>query len=406
MLINTPTFALEESLVVLNPTRERMHLLDSASRTVYEALTAGLSPEEITTAIAAAQGTEPEQAEQMLDRLLRDWRREGLWTDSTDHDQTMLTGTAAEADDLNKDERHPGQRTDPQQPEHIRAKDDFRLHDLVFQVGSGDAAIRGKVLSLYGHLAAEPGSGDAETVFALYQDNTESVDSGQYLLAQDDTILSRHKTPDAVILALASETAELWRKRRDWLMIAHAAAIAKDNTCILMPAIGGSGKSTLTASLICEGFTFLADDIVPILRGTGHAVAIPFCLHIKQGGVNPLRSQYTGIEALHPHPWGSTVLRFLPPPNFSQPTADRTFPITQLVFPKYEQGAKTLLRPISATEAFQQLLEAECMLGSPLHPDTVEQLVRWVQERPAYRLQYGCLEGAAEMLERFSEPSG
>ncbi|MCI5196406.1 MAG: hypothetical protein D3919_09280, partial [Candidatus Electrothrix sp. AW5] len=65
---------------------------------------------------------------------------------------------------------------------------------------------------------------------------------------------------------------------------------------------------------------------------------------------------------------------------------------THIVFPQYECDAPMQLKPVSPTEAFRRLLGAECLLGSPILPETVEKLVRWIQERPAFTMQYGDLK--------------
>lgn len=183
------------------------------------------------------------------------------------------------------------------------------------------------MLAQCGHLTAEPEQGaTAETIFDLFR-HKES-----WLLLQDGRRQAAADSLDQAVLALSEELTEIWHERRDWLLIAHAAAVAKDNACILLPGTSGSGKTTLAAALARNGCTFLGDEITPIFRGSGHAAALPFCLRIKQGSATPLRSLYPQLDALQPYSWGRTSLRFLPPPDFRQAAADRTWPVTHIVF--------------------------------------------------------------------------
>ncbi|MGR0482417.1 MAG: PqqD family peptide modification chaperone [Candidatus Electronema sp. V4] len=379
MIIRTAAFPLEDSLVVLNPVGDRVHLLDPAARAVWEALAAGLELDEIAAALAEVRCCRREETERELALLLDGWREQGL-----------LTGSARPAACLPPEE--------PLQPEvginwPALTEDEFRLRDLRFRVRSGDAALRQAVLALFAHLAAKPDDSAAETVFTLHQDR-----SG-FLLIHDGRLTVRKASQDEIVTALSLEVADVWHRRRDgWLLIAHAAGLVKDGTCVLLPSPGGSGKTTLTAFLLRRGFSLLSDDIVPVLRGTGRAAALPFCLHIKQGSVAPLQELYPQLAGLHPYPWGGTRLRFLPPPDFRQAAADASWPVSRMIFPCWEQGAATQLVPLSAAEALQRLIEAEPLLPKPLHPDTLEELLRWVRERPAFTLRYSSLEEAAAVV--------
>ncbi len=381
MIAKAAVFSLQDSLVVLNPDFKRIHLLNPSASSVYEAFAAGLLPDEIAAEITAVRGDDPHSVRFELDGLIQQWRREGLTADSAI--------PSAEQKEISEDK--------PWYKGRVRLKSicgeaDFRLHDLIFRVRTEDSGIWQAVLSLYGHLEECSGSCAAEMCFSLYRDDEA------YLLVQDGRILCGTGSRDEAVLALASEIAELWHRRRDWLFIAHAAGVFRENSCILLSAKGGSGKTTLAAALIQHGFSFLSDDIIPVLRGSGHAAAHPLCLHIKQGSVDVLRPMYHRLDRLHAYAWGATTLRFLPPPTFRLYPAEKSWPVAQIIFPRYQKGADTLLRPVSPAEAFQYLLEAECILKTPLQPDRVKEMVDWVQQRPVYTLRYSRLDEVVEIL--------
>ena len=379
MIAQTPTFILEESLVVLNPARDRVHLLDPSARMIWDAFAAGLNWDEIIAALVAGQSNNADQVQQKIADLLQSWQQEGLTADTA---QVPLADSLPEYDVV------------PHIVEPLYTDDTFRLRDLIFRIRSGDTAIRQRVQALCRHLTAEPEQGAVETVFDFFQHKEN------WLLVQDGKQRAIADSLDQAVLALSEELTEIWHERRNWLLVAHAAALVQGNTCILLPGGSGSGKTTLAAALARNGFTLLGDELTPILRDSGHAVAQPFCLRIKQGSVKPLQSLYPQIDALHPYPWGETNLRFLPPPNFCQEEADKTWPVTHIVFPQYECDAPMQLKPVSPTEAFRLLLGAECLLGSPILPETVEKLVRWIQERPAFTLKYGNLDEACKEMDR------
>ena len=67
------------------------------------------------------------------------------------------------------------------------------------------------------------------------------------------------------IVGLALTTA--WREQ-GWIPL-HAAALAKQNRCILLCASSGGGKSTLTAALVRRGWRALGDDKLLIAASSG-----------------------------------------------------------------------------------------------------------------------------------------
>ena len=77
-----------------------------------------------------------------------------------------------------------------------------------------------------------------------------------------------------------------------------------------------------------------------------------------------------------------------------------SMPVNRIIFPSYVHGANTTLKPISATEAFQKLIETDSMLGYPLNTDKVADLVQWVQDRPASVLEYDSLDEAVKVIEK------
>ena len=373
-------FPLEESLVVINPAGDRVHILNPLARTVYEALGAGLNLAEIVSAIVGSDSNE-ERIRKEIEELLCSWQKEDL-LDVPALPTVSKTEPPCAGDTIPSLEDLTG-----------FTWANFRLHDLVFRIRSEDMTAWRSVMALYSHIVNECETDRPETVFSLEKGADES-----YRLVHDNAILNQADSLDTIIVALVSEIAELWHRRRDWLVIVHGAAIARNGKCILMAAQSGSGKSTLTATLLRHGFTYLADDIVPLCRCSGEAVALPICMNLKQGGVDLLRSLYPEIDDLHPYTRGQHTLHYLPPPVFQQAAPGHTLPVNKIIFPLYVKGTETTLTQISATESFQYLLEADPLLGMPLEQDRVSGLVQWIQERPAYTLQYDSLDEAVEVM--------
>jgi hypothetical protein len=77
---------------------------------------------------------------------------------------------------------------------------------------------------------------------------------------------------------LAMSIWDIWRAfamaSRDFLLL-HAGVVSRGGVGVLMPAPMDSGKSSLTLSLLLEGFAFLSDEFGAIDPVTGSAYPVP-----------------------------------------------------------------------------------------------------------------------------------
>ena len=73
-----------------------------------------------------------------------------------------------------------------------------------------------------------------------------------------------------------------------WLIL-HAAVIAKDNRAVIMPAPPGSGKSTLCAGLVGNGWRLLSDELAIIDMTSGKIVPMPRPVGLKNQSIDVVR---------------------------------------------------------------------------------------------------------------------
>jgi hypothetical protein len=86
---------------------------------------------------------------------------------------------------------------------------------------------------------------------------------------------SRDGTDEAELLDVFSEPVMRTVMFRQGLISFHAAALVKDGQAILLMGKKGAGKSSLSAALLQQGWSILADDLVRVAEsgGTWHALA-------------------------------------------------------------------------------------------------------------------------------------
>jgi hypothetical protein len=171
-------------------------------------------------------------------------------------------------------------------------------------------------------------------------------------LRQDGAHATRVERAHAFSLAMQWMMVELLQ--RTDLVALHAGMVEKAGAALLLPAMTGSGKSTLVAALLARGFRFGSDELAP-LDSVGRVSSYPLPMRIRRDAL----ARLSWLEdALHPaSDWIARKggwSRFLLPAAACEPVA---FPVEMIVFP---HGAHALdeprVRRCSAGEATLRLL--------------------------------------------------
>ena len=69
----------------------------------------------------------------------------------------------------------------------------------------------------------------------------------------------------------------------------HAAAMERDGRALLLPAVPGSGKSTLSAALAHRGWRLLSDEFGLIAPTTGQVVPLPRAVALKNASIDIIK---------------------------------------------------------------------------------------------------------------------
>jgi Coenzyme PQQ synthesis protein D (PqqD) len=182
-----------------------------------------------------------------------------------------------------------------------------------------------------------------------------------------------------------------------WLALMHGAAVAHNGSGFALCGPSGSGKTTLAASLISNGFDYLADDLVALSAPLGTIVPWPTPLSIKPGSIEVITRYHDELARASSYPTKGVVARLLVPPSTvwdSEPVKLRC-----LVFPRFAAGAEPQLQRISSFQAIECLLTDRVCIGSPITADRVAVFLEWLDETPAYMSVYGNLGDGMRHIE-------
>ena len=161
-----------------------------------------------------------------------------------------------------------------------------------------------------------------------------------------------------VVLSLA-----ILCRHRNWFPL-HAAALARDGRGMVCPAPSGEGKSTITLSLLRDGWSALSDDTV-LLRATGeevvtHAFRKPLCVDPEAAGRFPeLDGPDWPASLSDTSKWQVDIDRLYPGQSVSVCTP------RCLVLPKIVDAPESRVEPIGAKPALEQLLRQGAVFLTP-----------------------------------------
>lgn len=177
----------------------------------------------------------------------------------------------------------------------------------------------------------------------------------------------------------------------DHRVMVHAAAVTAGDRALVLPAPQESGKTTLAAALVGEGFGYLTDEAAAFDPATGVVDPYPKWLSLKAGS-----------WALFPHlrpRLPARVARFAASQWHVDPNAVRPDSVARsaepawLVVPRYEPGRSTDLQPMERSEALS-LLAGEAFTLRRFGPAGFQVLAEVVRRSSCWRLTTGSLDDA------------
>lgn len=229
--------------------------------------------------------------------------------------------------------------------------DVFRALDFVFSVVATDPALQDAVNHVYDGCRV---SSDATTQFTLLERGTDTTKIAVF--QNDERLLST--SDEALALAYL-----IWQINQRAVAVSgarlllHAAAAARGDGAVLLPAPSGAGKSTLVAGLVAAGFEYLTDDVCAVDRNGSCAVPYPKPIAIAAPALRELfdrpgaplitgdRRRFVGEDA------------FLSAADLGGTVASGAVGARLVVVPAYSAGAATRLEPLSRAEAAVLLAE-------------------------------------------------
>jgi len=187
---------------------------------------------------------------------------------------------------------------------------------------------------------------DLQTIEAVWMEH-----QAEYMIKSSRSKPYTCKDIDKAASSVSFEISELAIHEYPRLFIAHAAAVAGSGNTILIPARAGSGKSTLTASLLLEGYKLINDDIVPV-NPDGSISVLNLPLKIKSGAWDILTEQYPDLGSQnHIIRFGDTPMKLLSVSAESCCRAGSIHIVDTILIPEYAPEKQSALKQLTPAQA-------------------------------------------------------
>jgi len=187
-------------------------------------------------------------------------------------------------------------------------------------------------------------------------------------------------------------------------LIVHAAVIEKNGFAAILPAPPGSGKSTLCASLVQEGWRLLSDELTLINLTNAEAVPLPRPVGLKNQSIDIMQQRYPQavFGLVSSDTLKGSVCHMKPPIDSIQKQLIEC-PVGWVIFPKYEAEAATELSPKPKGQSFMEIAN-NAFNYSVLGIEGFEVLKKVVDQANCFSFKYSNLDEAIAVFDQLEAP--
>jgi len=188
-------------------------------------------------------------------------------------------------------------------------------------------------------------------------------------------------------------------RRLNDLLLLHAGVVERGGLALILPALPGSGKSTLTAALSHRGWRLLSDEFGAFDPPSGEFRAVLKPIALKNQSIEVIR-RFAPQAAFGPEFPGTrkgTVAHLAPPQDAVAGRHESARP-GAIVLPKWRAGSPTRFEPLKENVVFPALAFNAFNYGL-LGALGFQSVVGIVRQCPAWQLVYSDLDEALARIE-------
>jgi len=188
--------------------------------------------------------------------------------------------------------------------------------------------------------------------------------------------------------------------RAHQFLMLHSAVVERGGGALLLPALPGSGKSTLSAALALRGWRLLSDEFGLYDPKDRRLVPLPRAVPLKNESIALIRafSRDACLGPVFPKTRKGDVAHLRPPGDSLVRQAETAAP-RWIVFPRFQRGQTVELKAIPKSEAFVRLAQNSFNYAF-LRGEGFDALTHLVQSCDCFSLAFASLDEALLALDR------
>jgi len=182
-------------------------------------------------------------------------------------------------------------------------------------------------------------------------------------------------------------------------LIIHAAVIERNGFAVVMPAPPGSGKSTLCASLVMEGWRLLSDELTLIDLSSYRTIPLPRPIGLKNQSIDIIKARYpeSVLGVLATDTVKGSICHLMAP-TASIAMQEATCPVGWIIFPKFEANASVELSSRPKGQSFLEIAN-NAFNYSTLGTTGFDVLKNVVDRAECFDFKYSRLDDAIEVFD-------
>jgi HprK-related kinase A len=189
-------------------------------------------------------------------------------------------------------------------------------------------------------------------------------------------------------------------QRSNTHLLLHAGVVEKHGLAVVLPALPGSGKSTLVAALCARGYRLLSDEFGVVRLDDAMLLPLLKPIALKDASIDVIRrfDPQAALGPVFPKTRKGDVAHLAPP---AASTARRREPAEPrlVLFPQFRAGEALALEPMPKSRAFAKVSANSFNYGL-LGRRAFDALGQIIAACDAYRLTYGDLGEAIGAIDR------
>jgi HprK-related kinase A len=181
-------------------------------------------------------------------------------------------------------------------------------------------------------------------------------------------------------------------------LVIHAAVVELNGQAFIFPGTPGSGKSTLCAALVCSGWRLLSDEMTLLSVADGLVYPVPRPISLKNRSLDVIRNFSPDVvmgQVINDTAKGA--IGHVRPPDESVDLCETPAKPAKLIFPKYLEGSKTDLTPLSKSRALLKVAE-NCFNYNILGVQGFTSASDLIEASDCYEFSYSSLEEAVALF--------